>query len=301
MNAHSRSALLLVLVGLVAVRAGSVPSDPPDSSAEAIAIEEEISADPENVVLIVRAGNLYYDMKEWERARAWYLRALDLNAANADVLTDLGVVHRNLGQHDAALVAFNGALGIEPNHWQAMYNKAIVLGHDLGRQEDALRLVDALEKLSEENSEIPDLADFRASLSAAPVSPIPTDKLEDIRRLVEISGMGEVSVLVMNNLLEQFRTTFPDVPSDFWDELSESFDPGEFVGMFTPVYDKYFTHQDVLELIEFYETPIGQKLIRTQPLITNEAMEIGRVWGERKAQEIIQRLQEEGHQPQSST
>lgn len=37
------------------------------------------------------------------------------------------------------------------------------------------------------------------------------------------------------------------------------------------------------------------------PLIAQEAMEIGRRWGEQKAQEILQKLQEAGHQPNPTT
>ena len=40
------------------------------------------------------------------------------------------------------------------------------------------------------------------------------------------------------------------------------------------IYDKYFTHEDIKNLIEFYKTPAGKKMITTMPDIQKDIMTI---------------------------
>ena len=47
-----------------------------------------------------------------------------------------------------------------------------------------------------------------------------------------------------------------------------------------PVYDRNLSHQEIRGLIEFYQTPLGQKAIATLPKVTAELQEQGRKWGE---------------------
>ena len=57
-----------------------------------------------------------------------------------------------------------------------------------------------------------------------------------------------------------------------------------------PVYDKYFTHQEIKELMAFYETPSGKKAILVLPTVINEAMGIGQGWGQALGPEIERRV-----------
>ena len=50
-------------------------------------------------------------------------------------------------------------------------------------------------------------------------------------------------------------------------------------------------------MIAFYQTLVGRKLVRLQPVITQELMATGKEWGEAKANEIISRQSEAGHVP----
>ena len=40
------------------------------------------------------------------------------------------------------------------------------------------------------------------------------------------------------------------------------------------IYDKHFTHEEIKELIAFYGSPTGQKLLEETPALTKELMEI---------------------------
>ncbi len=45
------------------------------------------------------------------------------------------------------------------------------------------------------------------------------------------------------------------------------------------VYMDTYTEEELNQILAFYDTPIGKKMVATTPEITKRAMEIGQVWG----------------------
>ncbi|RQH10849.1 DUF2059 domain-containing protein, partial [Okeania hirsuta] len=43
--------------------------------------------------------------------------------------------------------------------------------------------------------------------------------------------------------------------------------------VYYPIYDKYFTEEDLQTLIEFYQTPTGRKTIELMPQLFQESMQ----------------------------
>lgn len=119
---------------------------------------------PDDVQLMVSLGNLYFDAARWPDSRDWYEKALDADDQNPNVLTDYAVVLRNLNRQDDALSRLDQALAINPDHWQARYNKVIVLHFDLHRHDEARSEFAKLVELRKTNSNIPDLSPLRAEL-----------------------------------------------------------------------------------------------------------------------------------------
>jgi hypothetical protein len=64
-----------------------------------------------------------------------------------------------------------------------------------------------------------------------------------------------------------------------------------------PVYTRHYTRDDLAGLIDFYSTPLGQRVIEQTPSIMQESMTIGAQWGQSKANEIVERLRQQGQQP----
>jgi len=46
-----------------------------------------------------------------------------------------------------------------------------------------------------------------------------------------------------------------------------------------PVYDKHFSAAEIKEMIRFYETPLGQKVLKEMPVVTAELQQMGQAWG----------------------
>ena len=103
-------------------------------------------------------GNVYFDAERWQDSRVWYERSLAAAPDDVNVMTDLAIVHRNLGQPQQSLELLDRALELAPGHWQALYNKVVVYHFDLHQHDDAEAALRALQQLKQSDPSIPDLS-----------------------------------------------------------------------------------------------------------------------------------------------
>jgi tetratricopeptide (TPR) repeat protein len=135
--------------------------------AQVAALEARLAASPDDPRLMTAVGNLYFDAGRWVEAKSWYERVIDHDGRDPDVLTDLAVVYRKLKQSDRSLELLDRALEVSPNHWQALYNKVVVLGVDLHREDLAVRALDQLRTLKAADPHVPDLEALEAEITTS--------------------------------------------------------------------------------------------------------------------------------------
>lgn len=132
-----------------------------------------------------------------------------------------------------------------------------------------------------------------ATAPAAVTKPIlqDADKEKDIRQLITLTGGDKMGEQVMDQLMPAMQKMAPDAPPTFWLAFRNKTRASDLVDLIIPIYDKYYSRDDVRGLIQFYQTPLGQKVISAAPDITRESYAVGSAWGEKKAQEVIRDLQ----------
>ncbi len=133
------------------------------------------------------------------------------------------------------------------------------------------------------------------ALLTASVSAQDSTKIKHIRQLMDVMGSGRLGVQVMTGMLGQYKKTFPDVDGSFWDDFMKEVKPDDLVDLMVPIYDKYFTDDDIRQMIAFYNTPVGKKLVENLPLITQESMTVGMEWGKQIGQKVMERLKQKGY------
>lgn len=112
-----------------------------------------------------------------------------------------------------------------------------------------------------------------------------------IRQLIAGTGALEIGEQFANaismQMAQSLRRSNSDVPPETFSivqeevmaVINEELANGSFENLIVPVYAKYFTLEEVLELLAFYRTPIGQKTVEVMPLLTQESMQVGQSWG----------------------
>jgi hypothetical protein len=125
-------------------------------------------------------------------------------------------------------------------------------------------------------------------------------KAQDIRKLLALTGSIEMGEQILDQILAIQRSTFPEVPDAVWTELRASFDFQKLLAASAAIWDKHFTHEDIMGLIEFHESPLGQKLREKQPQILAESMTLGQAWGQKAVEQLIEKLRERGYEKTAS-
>lgn len=127
---------------------------------------------------------------------------------------------------------------------------------------------------------------------------------KDIEHLLEVSGSSQLAVQVATTIsgqiLDQLRSK-PEVPPRAIDVAKEVLDeefrkafaaPDGLMAGVVRVYARHFTSEDVKQLVEFYNTDIGKKLVATMPALTQESMDAAQKWAEREMPRVTRVLQE---------
>jgi cytochrome c-type biogenesis protein CcmH/NrfG len=125
----------------------AVPQSIPLSSQQAAARDTlliQTRDNPEDIEAWIHLGHFYFDSGQPEKAIEAYQTALDLDDTRPDVWTDMGVMYRRVGNPKKAVQSFDKALLQNPSHEIAMFNKGIVLMHDLQDPAGALHIWEKL-------------------------------------------------------------------------------------------------------------------------------------------------------------
>ena len=104
-------------------------------------------------------------------------------------------------------------------------------------------------------------------------------KVAEIRKMLEMTGIVKMLQPMVGQLVGAFRSRNPDISPDFWDNYEKQVDVQGLVDKMIPLYDKYYSLEDLKAVNAFYQTPSGQRVLAATPLIMHEAMQVGQDWG----------------------
>ncbi len=101
--------------------------------------EAAVLADPKNHDAWLSLGNDYFDIHQAQKSVDAYSKALALKPGDPNVLTDQGVMYRELGKFDKALANFQKANQLQPTHVQSLFNLGVVYSADLNKPDEAAK------------------------------------------------------------------------------------------------------------------------------------------------------------------
>jgi len=126
------------------------------------------------------------------------------------------------------------------------------------------------------------------------------EKRADIERLLELTGalsLGkQMAVSVAAQFGQALRKARPDIPQQLIEALPVEIEAvfsanmPSFTAQVIPLYDKYFTGEEIKQMIAFYSSDLGRKTISVMPSLLQESMAIGQKWGQSLAPEIDARV-----------
>lgn len=130
--------------------------------------------------------------------------------------------------------------------------------------------------------------------TASPAAPEHPITVAQVRELLELTGANQLRVQVMRKMMAQIKQAFPPfIPKDVMDDMESGLEKIDMEPMAVRVYQRYFSTEDAAQLIAFYKTPTGQRVISVLPIVSGELQDAGAKEGERVAQEVLKQHMDE--------
>jgi len=161
----------------------------------------------------------------------------------------------------------------------------------------ALLILSSLNVQSQSQSPQPSVNEQANPQQATP-SPVSGDGKEakidpakeaNIRQLLEVTKSRELAIQVMleseTRVKNSFSNSLPPgeyrekLVSLFFTRLNSKIDSQHLTDLIVPIYDKYLTEDEIKGLIQFYESPLGQKAVSVLPKVVAESQQAGQMWG----------------------
>jgi uncharacterized protein len=128
-------------------------------------------------------------------------------------------------------------------------------------------------------------------------------KEADIRQLMEVTGAKDLGKQLMTAGIAQFRASVtesqPDNPrakqfaDAFAAHFEKHFDTHTLTESVIPIYDKHLSNDDLRELLAYYQSPFGQRMLKVLPEVARESQAAGFKLGQKAAQEAMEELKGE--------
>lgn len=120
-----------------------------------------------------------------------------------------------------------------------------------------------------------------------------------IRHLMEITGTSKlgdqiVSVITTGVHDGMVRRLSPDRLQKFMDtfgqDLQSRVSAAQIDTAIIPIYSQHFSLEDIQGMTQFYESPLGQRAVKTMPQIYQEAQKAGRDMGQKGTLETLREM-----------
>ena len=125
-------------------------------------------------------------------------------------------------------------------------------------------------------------------------------KEADIRHLLELTHAGALATQTMTAMETSMRPLMTDafpkgeyrekLISLFFDKFHSKLDVQELVDMAIPAYKKYYSDEEIKQLIALYQTPLGQKTLDVTPKLVAELQAAGQSWGQQLGRQCMQEV-----------
>jgi hypothetical protein len=129
---------------------------------------------------------------------------------------------------------------------------------------------------------------------------VDAQKRADIQALMQETGMlanmNRTVELMLPQVIGNLRKINANIPQTAWDDFTrlgtEEFKKSltELVEPIIAIFDKNFTDDEVKQLIVFYKTPIGQKVVTQMPVVMQQSAQLGQTWGAQVGARVAERI-----------
>lgn len=147
-------------------------------------------------------------------------------------------------------------------------------------------------------------AEAVAQTNATNSEPASRQDVENLFAMLKLDRMMQVTMTsaaeqMKNNLPELMKQQYIEIPKEQLDAMAEDifrdYPMKEVLDSMIPVYQKHLTKADVGNILAFYQSPTGQKMLNEMPEMSREAMQAANPVMKQWMATMMQRMQDRAH------
>jgi hypothetical protein len=137
------------------------------------------------------------------------------------------------------------------------------------------------------------------SAKAEKLDPAKDAAIRHLLDLTEISKMGDNMQAALTQQVQQGvsralqQDQVPKFMATFKERFAAAAPSAPVTDATVHVYAKHFTSEDIAGLTKFYESPLGQKLVKESPLVVRESQEAGMQIDGKAAMTVLRGMQDD--------
>jgi hypothetical protein len=142
-------------------------------------------------------------------------------------------------------------------------------------------------------------AGFVAIAQAEDLTPAKKADIQKLLKATNAARMAEqVGSLMVQTLRQSLRSctnctprTFEIIERETLALFKERMDSSDgLMQRMIPLYNKHFSHIEIQQLLTFYQSPLGKRLLAETPQLAQESFSIGQQWGQALSPQLETRI-----------
>ena len=151
-------------------------------------------------------------------------------------------------------------------------------------------------------SAMPAAAQQQAAPQAAPLKPVSPSAMQAARDLLAVKNVSQVYANAIPNIVQRAKDVFLANNLSYQKDLNEvainiarslAGREKEIGEQMAKIYANDFTEQEMKDLTAFYKSPLGQKVLATEPKSIQESMNYMSQWAQAFSQTVANEFREE--------
>lgn len=122
------------------------------------------------------------------------------------------------------------------------------------------------------------------------------EKLALIDNLLDVSGNKDGRFQMIDEMIKYTSNIKQEVPEEYWGYMAEKLKSEITFDDIVIIYDKFFTLDEIRQLIAFYESEVGKKFVAVTPQLNRAILQANKSWAQLIQGRMIGLMEQDGYQ-----
>lgn len=105
-------------------------------------------------------------------------------------------------------------------------------------------------------------------------------KEQKIKELITLSDGSKVLSVAIKQFIDSYKEKYKDLPDSFWSEFLREGDSNKITDLYISIYEKFLTDAEIDQLLAFYKTDLGKKMLANMLPIMQGAIQASEIFTE---------------------